>query len=125
MHFYNFTKNNSASFALYPPSGISLQGLSLEWILERPSVNGVVTNIARFGADPFTDDYGYTYSPSFFTYSPSSDQAGDAIWDVWMTSNNTCWFQNPVPAGCYLAEPILFHPYALWFYGNTGGAIAP
>jgi hypothetical protein len=52
------------SFTAYP--GYPLVGNSAEWVVERPSVGGSLTNLTNYIMDPFWDAYAYTESDAFY-----------------------------------------------------------
>jgi hypothetical protein len=51
----NQTQGTSTSFEITAPTGTSLSGNCAEWIVERPSVGGVVQGLARYGTVSFAN----------------------------------------------------------------------
>ncbi len=65
----NRTRRLSVTFQMNPPSNTQLVGNSLEWIVERPTVNGVLTHLAPYTRSGWRSmdallSNGNTYLPS-------------------------------------------------------------
>jgi hypothetical protein len=61
---YNNNQSVNISFGAYP--GYPLVGNSAEWVVERPSVGGSLTNLTNYIMDPFWDAYAYTQGYAVF-----------------------------------------------------------
>jgi hypothetical protein len=75
------TQQTVSEVGFNPPSGTTYFGLSAEWIVERPSLNGNITNLADFatatfaGFDGAWDGIGGEYYPTSGTGSYSMNYA--------------------------------------------------
>ena len=56
----NYNNNQSVEVGFTAPAGTTLVGNSAEWVVERPSVGGSLTNLTNYIMDPFWDAYAYT-----------------------------------------------------------------
>ena len=72
-----------ASIGFNPPSGTTYEGNSAEWIVERPSVNGSLTDLANYGGMQILSPFARIGTTSF--YSPSSPPSGATEYGVSMT----------------------------------------
>jgi hypothetical protein len=65
-YLVNYSTNTAVEvgFTAYP--GYPLVGNSAEWVVERPSVGGSLTNLTNYIMDPFWDSYAYTESYAFY-----------------------------------------------------------
>jgi hypothetical protein len=61
---YNTNTAVEVGFTAYP--GYPLVGNSAEWVVERPSVGGSLTNLTNYIMDPVWDAYAYTESYAFY-----------------------------------------------------------
>jgi len=61
---YNNNQAVQVGFTAYP--GYPLVGNSAEWVVERPSVGGSLTNLTNYIMDPFWDAYAYTEASAFY-----------------------------------------------------------
>lgn len=69
----NITNNVATQFTITPPEGITLKGNVAEWIVERPAVNGKLSQLANFG----TVEFYAAYASSEFGLAPT--QPSDTI----------------------------------------------
>ena len=46
----NNTSNQSVGFSISPPAGVALTGNCIEWIVERPGINGQYSTLAPYGS---------------------------------------------------------------------------
>jgi hypothetical protein len=53
----NLTQNTVCSFPYQASSGLGLQGYCAEWIVERPTLNNVLTQLGNFGVITFTGSH--------------------------------------------------------------------
>jgi hypothetical protein len=58
-----------------PPAGTTLLGNSVEWVVERPEINGVLTNLAHYGSLAMQSIYVWYQSPGG---APQANYPGDA-----------------------------------------------
>lgn len=75
---YDETSGMSVALKMTPPSGTSLQGNSVEWIAERPTVDNALTSLTNFGTIDWTGLFASATSQSGTTtvYTPSSPPTG-------------------------------------------------
>jgi hypothetical protein len=64
IYFYNNSSGVSTSFTIIAPSGTKLVGNSAEWIVETPTVNGVLTQVPDYGEVFFSNCEAYLTSGS-------------------------------------------------------------
>jgi hypothetical protein len=73
-----------------PPSGTALVGNSVEWVVERPEINGVLTNLAYYGSIAMQSIYVWYPSPNG---TPQANYPGSApsgtIYTINMISGST------------------------------------
>jgi hypothetical protein len=100
----NYTTNEQVRVQFNAPRGTSLDGNSVEWIVERPTVGGSLANLTNYVGDPFTFTFAFnTAGTKTNYYYPGSnptgteesitmdDNSGNAIsiselqgfWDLW------------------------------------------
>ncbi len=68
VYFHDYSSNVTAEYKLTAPSGTTLQGNSVEWIVERPGVNGSLATLANYIAAPLTHGIAWDYTNSTKTY---------------------------------------------------------
>lgn len=73
--FENASTKQTFTLNMTPPNGTSLQGNSVEWVVERPEINNVLTNLAQFGA--LSMQSIYVWYPSA-TGTPQGNYPGNA-----------------------------------------------
>lgn len=79
----NYTTKKSVSVGFHQPSGTATyEGSSVEWIAERPSVGGSLTNLANYLGQGSDVDYAYDGTNYYY---PSSAPGADTIYDITMT----------------------------------------
>jgi len=100
----DYTTQKAVSVAFNAPNGTVLTGDSVEWIVERPEVNGTLATLTNYVADPFNfceaavgaAAYGPGASPTGATYSVNMLDASNAVLsfaDAYGAS--TLWFYEP------------------------------
>jgi hypothetical protein len=111
-YILNYTNKQSVTVAFNPPSGTSLVGDSVEWIVERPTVAGSLVDLTNYVADGFNFAYAYQGKKYFYPGAPPS---GTKAYNITMYCSP--WSPG---AACETNEPIsyanLYGKYALWFY---------
>lgn len=65
-YLVNYNNNQSVNISFSAPAGTYLVGNSAEWVVERPSVGGSLTNLTNYIMDPFWDAYAYTQGYAVF-----------------------------------------------------------
>jgi hypothetical protein len=117
VYFYNYSTNVSAEYQLTAPSGTTLKGNSVEWIVERPSVGGSLANLTNYvnAAWPYGVAWNYqAASPTYYFQgeNPSVgtlevltmlDNNGQGISSPTLENTNFLWFQN-YGSSCGLAS---------------------
>jgi len=93
-YLVNYNNNQSVEVGFTAPSGTTLVGNSAEWVVERPSVGGSLTNLTNYIMDPFWDAYAYTAN-----YAAFYDIAGATPVD--MLDNNGKVISYPEYEGIY------------------------
>ncbi len=112
VYLVNLTTESSVAFGINPPPGTSFAGDSVEWIVERPSVNGALANLANYTAVPLIgvaaiEGVGELLSAegSPYTYYLTM------VCPPWSPASGC----SPA-AAISVAEP--FPPATLWFYNE-------
>lgn len=104
----NKTRGKSYSLPMSPPAGTHLVGNSIEWIIERPQVNGSQTDLAFYTRSAWQTMLGY-YQTGALQYRPSLTPTG--------TSYTLTMFNQ---AGVAISTPTLYPgpvDDAAWFNG--------
>jgi len=104
-YIVNYTTQQSVSLAFNAPAGTSLVGDSVEWVVERPEVNGSFADLTHYVAEPFNFCHA---AAGAGTYTPGASPTGTAYSiDMIDDSGN-----GPT----VLSSPNLYGTAALWFY---------
>ena len=107
-YFYNNSTQESAEYALTAPSGTYLQSNSVEWIVERPSVNNALSTLTNYVATSWPAGYAWDYndaSPTYYfesaypgtgtiNYITMLDDAGSGISSATGENYNFLYFTN-------------------------------
>lgn len=107
----NFTANTSVSLTFNAPSGTQLQGNSVEWVVERPSVGGSLATLTNYIGDPFTFAEAFNTVGHKRYYFPGRNRTGTEYSITMVDSSN-----NP------LSVVELQGLWDLWFY-DVGAAV--
>lgn len=111
-YLLNQTAQQSTTIGFNPPSGTTLDGNSVEWIVERPGLTTGLSTLANYVTVPFNEAHA---AEAGNVYYPSSSPAGTTIFDLTML----CPPWNP-SASCTTNTGIsfadLYAPWSLWFY---------
>ncbi|MBV8901472.1 MAG: hypothetical protein JOY92_15320 [Verrucomicrobia bacterium] len=102
----DLSTNQVVSVSFTAPAGTTLIGNSMEWVVERPTVGGVLATLTNYVACPFDFTYGANASTIYY---PGMTNFSGTMYNVTMVNNN-----SPI-SYCYLLGP------ALWFM-DTGSA---
>jgi hypothetical protein len=54
---FNLTRGTNTTVYITPPSGTTFTGITAEWIMERPTVNGVLPNLSNYGTASMFNAY--------------------------------------------------------------------
>jgi len=95
---YNNNQAVEVGFTAYP--GYPLVGNSAEWVVERPSVGGSLTNLTDYKLLPFWDAYAYTESYAFYDIATA--------YPVDMLTNSNALYSYPEYIG---PEAFVAHYY--------------
>jgi len=90
-YFYNYSTLQTATYNLTPPSGTRLQGNSVEWIVERPSVNGSYTTLTNYIDSSWPLGVAWNYangSPTYCWEGNSSSSACGTFLDITMLDDS-------------------------------------
>jgi hypothetical protein len=108
VYFKNYSTNVVAEYHLTAPSGTTLAGNSVEWIVERPGINGGFATLTNYIDVTATRDLAWDYnaSPATYYYAYSTPSVGTLhLLTMLDNSNNgissatgfrydTLWFLN-------------------------------
>jgi hypothetical protein len=69
-YFYNYSTQQVAEYQLTAPGGTTLQGNSIEWIVERPGVGGGLATLTNYidVSWPYNVAWNYAASPQHYYY---------------------------------------------------------
>jgi len=85
----NLTTRKSVALAMTPPRGTELVGNSIEWIVERPTINNAaLSKLTNYLLNPWTDIGGVTLPrrPGVpVAYLPNGAPASATIYRLWMS----------------------------------------
>ena len=112
--WFNATTATATSVGFNPPSGTNYVGNSAEWVVERPTVGGLLSDLANVN-DTFLD--GYAYNGTTFYY-PGSNSLN--TYDVTMV----CPPWNP-SSSCTTTTTLMFvdlFAISTLYYGDSGPA---
>ena len=118
VYFYDYSTNVAAEYSLTPPSGTSLQGNSVEWVVERPGVGGGLATLTNYIDVPLTWGIAWDYTASPVTYYyPYFNPSVGTLYLITMLDNNG----NGISYGAGLSAETL------WFfdYGSACGISSP
>jgi hypothetical protein len=104
-YIVNYTTQQSVSLAFNAPAGTSLVGDSVEWIVERPEVNGSFADLTHYVAEPFNFCHA---AAGAGTYTPGSSPSGTAF--------SIDMIDDSGASPTVLSSPNLYGTAALWFY---------
>jgi Peptidase A4 family len=110
-YLINYTTQKSTTIGFNAPNGTTLAGDSVEWIMERTTVNGGLPNLTNYVGDSF--NFAWAYQGSKYFYPGSSP--GETIYNISMI----CPPWTPKSA-CSSTKSIsvvhLYGDYTMWFY---------
>ena len=104
-YIVNYTTRQSVSLQFNAPPGTSLVGDSVEWVVERPQVNGSFAALTHYVAEPFNFCHA---AASGGTYTPGASPSGTA-YSIDMVDGSGV-------SATVLSSPNLYGTAALWFY---------
>src|SRR5262249_27189057 len=85
-YMWNSTQNYYVSWAINTPSGARFSGHQAEWVVERPSVAGSVTNRPNYSYMQMTNTQVYDLWGGAHSYG---GDASNTSWNVTMTNGAT------------------------------------
>ena len=101
----NSSTQQTASIAFTAPPNYKLIGDSMEWIVERPTVNGVFSTLANYTACPFEYASGTNYTPPGLHPGMAQAQFNGTIYKLTMIDD----------AGHNISVCDLMGVQSLWF----------
>jgi hypothetical protein len=116
----NLTTRQSVALAMKPPPGIELTGNSIEWILERPTLNNAaLSKLTNYLLNPWTNISAVTFpklGEAPVTYLPDGAPLSATTYQLWM-SDGTKEISGvqlfSIPASNAKTAP------SLWFVATT------
>lgn len=84
----NLSTNTSATYALTAPPGTTLVGNSIEWIVERPGVNGTLATLTNYIDVPWPTGYAWNYTAKRPTYYYEGKPSTGTFHEITMLDNN-------------------------------------
>ncbi|WP_158304369.1 G1 family glutamic endopeptidase [Beijerinckia indica] len=111
-YIYNYSTRETATYQLTPPSGVSLQGNSVEWIVERPGVGDGLATLTNYINVSWPHGIAWDYaarSPTY--YWQGGTPASGSLVVLTMLDN----------AGQRISSPIIENFNFLYFY-NYGSS---
>jgi hypothetical protein len=110
----NMSTNTAASYQLTAPPGTQLVGNSVEWVVERPGINGSLATLTNYIDVPFNYGIAWNYTSSAPTiYYPGQNPAAGTLYNITMLDN----------AGKPVSAAYIQNASFLWFqdYGSACG----
>jgi Peptidase A4 family len=95
-YFYNYSTQQSAEYNLTPPSGTSLVGNSIEWIVERPGVGGGLATLTNYidSSWPYGVAWNYTAASPNYHYEGQSPAAA-TLYEITMLDDSNNAISSP------------------------------
>jgi hypothetical protein len=116
----NLTTRKSVALAIKPPPGTELVGNSIEWIVERPTINNAAfSKLTNYLLNPWTNIGGVMFPrlrDAPITYLPNAAPSAATIYRLSMNygTNQLSSVQLfSIPAATTKAAP------SLWFFATT------
>ena len=114
----NLTLGQAAAYAFDPPPGVTFQGDSAEWVLERPGLDTGLANLTNYVADQYNAAYASNTTSNFL---PGTSPANTTTYAITMACppwvpGSSC--ASPTP----LSTPFLYGGWTLWFYDSGPAA---
>jgi len=111
-YIVNYTTQQAAAIGFNPPLGTNYLGNSVQWVIERPEVNGALANLTNYIADQF--NFEFAFNGSYFY--PGSSPAGTTMYDITMvcppwSPSSSCPTSNTA-----ISVPQLYGTFTMWFY---------
>jgi hypothetical protein len=114
VYFTDFSTNTTAEYHLTAPSGTTLKGNSVEWIVERPGIGGGLATLTNYidSAWPYGIAWNYQASPATYYYEGQNPSVG-TLEEITMLDNN----------GAGISSAAVENADFLWFqdYGSACG----
>jgi hypothetical protein len=105
-YIYDISTDVAAEYNLTAPAGTTLQGNSVEWIVERPTVGGKLANLSNYIDVPWSSGFAWdqnTLATVYMGQDPSVgalevltmvDNSAQPISTPMIENDNFLWFQN-------------------------------
>jgi hypothetical protein len=89
-YIYNLSTQQTMTYSLTAPSGTRLQGNSVEWIVERPKVNGSLATLTNYIDSSWPDGVAWNYTSGSPTncYEGGSSSACGTFQEITMLDNS-------------------------------------
>jgi len=122
-YMVNWSQGTASSLEFYAPSGTKLVGNSMEWIVERPGVNGGLATLSQYTALPW--EWAHGESPKAFEFSPRRAQSTATIYDITMMGSSalSCGYATPNNATNHLntsGDSYYIAGSSIWFFDEQG-----
>lgn len=115
INIYNASKEISVSYNITAPTGTALIGNTIEWIVERPSINNVYSQLTNYYDMSWPNGFALASTNPQLYYMGGPNPTG-TTYSVTMTDNNN----NPISSASFLGPQFLFFTN----YGSSCGNLA-
>jgi hypothetical protein len=113
VYFDDITTSVTATYSITAPQGTTLQGESVEWITERPGINGGLANLMNYVDASWVLGVAWNYKSGTPTYQYIGQAAGSLTLDAITMLDNS---SNPI------SLPYIENSDFLWMK-DTGSAL--
>lgn len=116
---FNFSTKKSAHFTMTPPAGTQPVGNSIEWIVERPSINGALTKLTPFYENPWRmlgGNFKSNATGGRLVYRPSAPATGGSY--ILTMTNNTVPLSTPALFSAPAEDSAWFHAEVTHYPGQ-------
>jgi|HubBroStandDraft_1064217.scaffolds.fasta_scaffold50310_2 hypothetical protein len=98
-YIVNYTANTKVQISFNAPKGTKLQGNSVEWIVERPGVNGGLATLTNYVATAFTQNVAWNYTSKKPTNNYPGGAPSGTVYSITMLDNSHKAISYPVLGG--------------------------
>jgi hypothetical protein len=105
-YLINYTANTKVTISFSAPSGTTLTGNCVEWIVERPEVGDGLTNLTNYIATAFFNSMAWNYTASTPTYNEPGKAPSGTVYASTMLDNSS----NPI------SYPVVGGTVDIWFF---------
>jgi Peptidase A4 family len=110
--FYNYSTDSSAEYSVTAPPGTVALGVSVEWIVERPTIGNVLANLTNYVGSPWSEGVAWNYAnPNPTVYWIGANPTVGTIENITMVDDSN----QPI------SSATIEGPYFLWFE-NSGSS---